>query len=59
MGNPQKPGANAARAAAIRAERLAEQLRANLKRRKAAVKEKSGPDAGANTGSSGADDAAD
>jgi hypothetical protein len=59
MGNPQKPGAKAAKAAAIRAERLAEQLRANLKRRKAAAKETSAADAGAKTGSGRAEDAAD
>ncbi len=59
MGNPQKPGGKAAKQAALRAERLAEQLRANLKRRKAAVKERSAPDAGAKTGSGRAEDAAD
>ena len=43
MSNSQKPGAKAAQAAAVRAERLAEQLRANLKRRKSAAKERPAP----------------
>jgi hypothetical protein len=43
MNNSQKPGAKASQAAAIRAERLAEQLRANLKRRKSVAKERPTP----------------
>ena len=43
MNNSQKPGAKASQAAAIRAERLAEQLRTNLKRRKSVAKERPTP----------------
>jgi hypothetical protein len=40
--NAQKPGPHAARTAAARAQRLAEQLRENLKRRKASVRQQTG-----------------